>query len=159
MADKIMDREGQLFFEDFQVGDRFAGATHEITDDDYQLFAKLIHYDPEYARATRFGKPVAHGLLVMAMTVLGATPLSDRLHASIIAFVEQGCRFLQPVFAGDTLRSSFEVAELVPKEGRDFGIVRFKVDLTNQQGEIVLSAIHAYMLRRGNPDSGSLSRA
>ena len=154
-----------MFFEDFRVGDRFGGATHEMTDDDYRLFAQLtgdrhrIHYDPEYAKTTKFGKPVAHGLLVMAMTVLGATPLSDRLHASIVAFVEQGCRFLQPVFAGDTLRSSFEVAELVPKEGRDFGIVRFKVELTNQREETVLSATHAYMLRRRSLDPESLPRA
>ncbi len=151
----------QYYFEDFRVGDRFEGATHTIIEEDYQLFAKLtgdkhkIHYDPEYAKTTKFGKPVAHGLLVMAMTVLGATPLSERLHASIVAFIEQGCRFLHPAFAGDTLQSSFEVAEVVPKDGRDFGIVRFNVDLTNQRGETVLSAYHAYMLRKRHHHSSS----
>ena len=40
--------------------------------------AHPIHYDDDYAAKTRYGKRLAHGLLVMSMTALGATSMSPR---------------------------------------------------------------------------------
>ena len=143
---------GQLYFEDFSVGDRFASPSRTITDAHFLFFAGItgdnhpIHYDEEYARQTPFGGRVTHGLLVMAMTVLGASPLSHRLEASMIAFVEQGCRFLKPVLLGDTVHPHHEVVGLEPKRSR--GLVRFTTWITNQRGEKVLEGHHAYLIRR-----------
>lgn len=64
-----------------------------------------IHYDPAYAKNTRFGRPITHGLHLMALTALGATSLSEQLEESMVALLEQGCRFLRPVFAVSVLRS------------------------------------------------------
>ena len=86
-------------------------STHPKQTMDPVLFAKLtgddhpIHYDAEYAKQTRFGKPVAHGLLLMAHTALGATTLTRHVEDAIIAFVGQDCRFLKPVVIGDHIRS------------------------------------------------------
>jgi acyl dehydratase len=83
----------------------------------------------------------------MALTALGATPLSARLTEAMIAFVEQGAAFLRPVFVDDSVRSAFEVTELEQKPGREWGRVKFRVTLSNQRGETVLEASHAYRLR------------
>jgi acyl dehydratase len=141
----------QLYFEDFTLGDRFRSPSRTLGDAAFLFFAGVtgdnhpIHYDEEYARHTRFGARVAHGLLVMAMTAVGASPLSHRLEESMIAFVEQGARFLRPVLLGDTVHPEFEVAGLERKGER--GLVRLAVRVTNQRGEVVLEGHHVYLIR------------
>ena len=98
----------QYWFEDFTLGRQFSGTSHALDDAAFNQFAQMtgdahpLHYDAEYAKKTPFGKPVAHGLLLMSMTALGATPLSDNVEASMVAFIEQGGKFLKPVLVGDT---------------------------------------------------------
>ena len=146
-----MDDREQLYFDDFALGDRFRSPGHTIGDAHFAFFAGLtgdnhpIHYDEEYARQTRFGRRVAHGLLLMAMTALGASPLSPRLERSMIAFVEQGCRFLRPVFLNDTIHTEFAVAGLEKKGAR--GVLRLAVTVLNQRGEAVVEGHHVYLLK------------
>jgi acyl dehydratase len=83
----------------------------------------------------------------MSMTALGATAMSRRLHEAMVAFAEQRCRFLKPVFVGDVVTSRFEVAAVDHKPGRDTALVRFNVRLLNRAGEAVLEGEHSYLLR------------
>lgn len=143
----------QIWLDDFAPGQVFQGASTRCTVEAFLAFAQVtgdahpIHYDADYAARTRFGKPLAHGLLVAAYSALGATPLSDRVHDSMVAMLETGFRYLKPVFAGDTLTSRFEVAEVQRKPGKDAGVVRFRVTLVNQAGETVVDGHHAYLVR------------
>ncbi len=85
------------YFEDFHLGEKFHIPAKTMTDAHFLFFAGMtgdnhpIHYDDEYAKTTRFGKRVAHGLLVASMTASGASsfrrsskvrllPLSNSLH-------------------------------------------------------------------------------
>ncbi|HTY78112.1 MAG TPA: MaoC/PaaZ C-terminal domain-containing protein [Candidatus Bathyarchaeia archaeon] len=146
-----MPSESQLYFDDFTLGERFRSPGRTLGEAHFLLFAGLtgdnhpIHYDEDYARQSRFGARVAHGLLVMAMSALGATALSQRLEASMIAFLEQGGRFLRPVLLGDSVHAEFEVAGLERKG--DKGVLRLRIRLLNQRGEEVLEGHHAYLLR------------
>jgi len=146
-------RAEQLFAGDLVVGRTFAGEARAVGDEQFSLFARLtgdnhpIHYDDAFAAKTRFGKRLAHGLLLMSMTALGATALSRQLEDSMIAFAEQRCRFLKPVFVGDVVTSQFEVAAIDRRPGRDTALVRFNVRLLNGTGEAVLEGEHAYFLR------------
>ena len=146
-----MDDAGQRYFDDFTLGERFQSPGRTLGDAHFLLFAGLtgdnhpIHYDEDYARRTQFGARVAHGLLVMAMSALGASAYAQRLEASMIAFVEQGCRFRKPVLLGDTVHAEFEVAGLERKGDR--GVLRLRVSLLNQRGEAVLEGHHVYLLR------------
>lgn len=145
-------QEPQLFADDLALGQSFVGTPRKIGDDQFTDFARMtgddhpIHYDDAYAAKTRFGKRLAHGLLVMSMTALGATPMSRRIEDAMVAFVEQGARFLKPVLVGDTLTSQFEVASIDRKEGRDAAKVRFNVRLVNDRNETVLEGHHTYLL-------------
>ena len=146
-----MSGDDQLYFDDFKLGELFRSPGRTLGESHFLLFAGLtgdnhpIHYDEDYARRSRFGARVAHGLLVMAMSALGATALSHRLEASMIAFVEQGCRFLKPVLLGDSVHAEFEVAGLERKG--DKGVLRLRTRLLNQRGEAVLDGHHVYLLR------------
>lgn len=63
---------------DVKVGDTFS-ASREVTDELVHKFAELsgdynpIHLDEEFARTTRFGRRIAHGMLSGALisAVLG----------------------------------------------------------------------------------------
>ncbi len=116
------------YFEDFQVGEKFHIPAKTMTDAHFLFFAGMtgdnhpIHYDDEYAKTTRFGKRVAHGLLLTALTAVGASTLSSVLEGSMVAFVEQSARFLKPVLIGDTITPELEVSEVIPKA--DVGLLR-----------------------------------
>jgi acyl dehydratase len=127
----------QLFLGDFEIGARFAA----ITGDNHPL-----HYDQQYASETRFGACIAHGLLVTSYTALGAIPLSDRLKDSMIAFIEQGSRFLAPLYVGDRIRSCLIVESIEIKSGRNNGFVRFQVKLEKEDGSTILDGFHKYLL-------------
>lgn len=137
--------------EDLKPGEVFETPSKTLTDAHFLFFSGLtgdnhpIHYDEEYARKTRFGARVAHGLLVMAMTAVGASPLSHRLAQSMIAFAEQDCRFVKAVLLNDTVHPEFEVVGLDRKGER--GLLRLAVRVKNQRGELVLEGHHAYLLR------------
>lgn len=144
----------QYWFEDFTPGRKFPGTPHAVDAAAFGLFAQMtgdahpLHYDAEYAKKTPFGKPLAHGLLLMSMTALGASPLSPHVEQSMVAFLEQGCRFLQPVLAGDTVTPALEVEEARPTSNPANGVVRFAAGLTNQRGESVLAGFHTYLIKR-----------
>jgi len=143
---------GQRYFEDFSVGELFKAPSKTLTDAHFLFFAGLtgdnhpLHYDVEYAKQTRFGRPVAHGLLLASMTALGAGALAPLVEESIVAFVEQSCRFVGPAFVGDTIYPELEVAALEPRSR--LGLLSFTSRLRNQRGEVVLEGRHAYLIRR-----------
>lgn len=146
-------KRGQLFLEDFSAGQIFSGVPRKITDADVLSFAALtgdahpLHYDDEYAKTTRFGRPIVHGLHLMALTALGASPLSQQLEDSMIALLEQQASFKKPAFKDDTVRPEFEIEGIEQRPGREWGKLTIKVRLINQRNEIVLEGRHVYRVR------------
>jgi acyl dehydratase len=137
-----------MVLDELKPGDVFASPSKTLTDAHFLFFSGLtgdnhpIHYDVEYARRTRFGRPLAHGLLLASMTALGASSAAHRLDGFV--FVEQGCRFLKPVIVGDTIRPRLTV-EKVWREGRR-RFVRLATALVNQRDETVLEGFHVYQV-------------
>jgi acyl dehydratase len=132
--------------DDVRPGETFASPSKTLTDAHFLFFSGLtgdshpIHYDVEYARRTRFGKPLAHGLLLASLTALGASSAVPRIDGFV--FVEQGCRFLKPVVVGDTITPRLTLEQDWREGTRRF--VRFATRLTNQRGETVLEGFHVY---------------
>ena len=143
-------RTGQHYFEDFAVGDRFESPSKTLTDAHFMFFAGLtgdahpLHYDDEYAKGTRFGRRLTHGLLLTAMTAVGASTLSPLIEGSIVAFLEQTTRFLGPAFIGDTVKPRHEIVALERK--RSAGLLTLRVTLTNQRDELILEGQHKYLI-------------
>jgi len=140
----------QHYFEDFQVGDRFKSPSRTLTDAHFMFFAGMtgdnhpIHYDVEYARKTRFGSRLAHGLLLASLTAVGASTLAPLIEDSIVAFVEQTTRFRAPALVGDTIYPEHEVIALERK--RSAGLLTLRVALRNQRREVVLEGEHRYLI-------------
>ena len=129
-------------------GERFEGPSKTLTDAHFLFFSALtgdvhpIHYDVEYAARTRFGRPLAHGLLLSSLTALGASTARERLHGFV--FVEQGCRFLKPAVAGDTVRPRQTIERVWEENGKRF--CRVKTTVLNQRDEVLVEGFHLYRI-------------
>ena len=101
---------------EIEVGQVFSTPTKTLTDAHFLFFSGLtgdnhpIHYDVEYAKSTKFGAPLAHGLLLAGMTALGGSDASFQIDGSV--FVEQGSRFLKPAKIGDTIHTTLTVEKI-----------------------------------------------
>ncbi|MEM0350978.1 MAG: MaoC/PaaZ C-terminal domain-containing protein [Archaeoglobaceae archaeon] len=141
-----------MFFEDFSIGMKFETAGRTVTEADIVNFAGIsgdwnrIHVDEEYAKGTRFGKRIAHGLLTLTIT----SGLITRLRLtedSLIAFYGiDRLRFTKPVFIGDTIRALVEVEGKEDKG--EYGVIAFKVTALNQRNEVVLVATFKTAVRK-----------
>ena len=63
-----------------------------------------------------------------------------KFHGTTIAYLEHNKRFLAPVRAGDTLTSTWTVAELLPKPQRAGGVVVLKGVAVKQDSVAVADA-------------------
>lgn len=127
---------GWKTFEEFRVGDQ-ATFAKTIGDADILLFAAVsgdyyeLHHDAEYAKTTRFGQRVAHGMLTASLLSTTNGMLLERPGG---IFVSQTLHFKGPVVAGDTLTATSEVLEVLTEKRR----LRCRTWVRNQRGEIVL---------------------
>ncbi len=129
-------------FDEVGPGDRFASAV-TVTETHLVLGAGLIgdfnphHTNAEYAKGTRFGTPILHGMMTSA--IMGAA-VGMYFHGTAIAYLEHRARFLAPVRAGDTLTSRWTITELLPKPAHRGGIVVLAGRGTIQDGTLVAEA-------------------
>ena len=134
-------------FADVRVGDAFSSAL-TITETHIVLGAGLIgdfnphHVNAEYAKRTRFGTPILHGMLTSS--IMGAA-VGMYFHGTAIAYLEHNARFVAPVRAGDTLTTKWTVSDVLPKPKHSGGVVVLDGVATNQH-EVVVAQAHARIL-------------
>ena len=133
-----------LNFEDIHVGDTWRSPARTITETDIVHFAGStgdldpLHVDHEFAGASMYGKPIAHGLLGLSF-LAGLSSRSPWM--CNIAFTEiRQWKFLKPIYIGDTVHVLTEVSEMHDK-GRRSGRVVWRRQLVNQDGIIVQEGI------------------
>jgi len=108
-----------------------------ITEADILLFAAVstdnnpAHVNAAYARQTRFGRPMAHGMLTAGLV---SAILGGQLPGPGSVYVAQTLRFLAPVYAGDTLLATAEVVHVDREKNR----VKLRTTVTNQEEVRVL---------------------
>lgn len=139
--------ERQLkYFGDFQLGDCIVTHGRTVTEADIVNFAALtgdwhgLHSDAEYAKATRYGERIAHGMLVVSLSTGLWSPEYVSQWAFVAFYGIDGLRFTAPVKIGDTLHVEMVVTECVPK-GERGGVVVFGYTVKNQCGQDVLVAV------------------
>ncbi|MDT5369117.1 MAG: 3-hydroxybutyryl-CoA dehydratase [Mycobacterium sp.] len=137
------------YYEDLNVGQEFETGGRTITESYVLQFAMLsgdwhpLHTDAEYARANRFGAPISHGMLTLAV----ATGLMTLSTDSVQAFYGMDrVRFLRPVFFGDTIHLKTTITEKASvKDGS--GLISVNVEVLNQRGETVMAAVMKFVVR------------
>jgi 3-hydroxybutyryl-CoA dehydratase len=142
-------------FPEFSLGERF-GVTVGITERHLAQAAELtgdfnpLHVDDEFARPSRYGGCILHGV---ATAALMSAPFGNLVAGTAIAYLEQAARFIAPVRAGDTLEIVWRVVELLPKPAHGGGIVVAECETRNQRGEIVATARGKMLVSNQRPAS------
>jgi acyl dehydratase len=138
-------------FSEFAVGDRF-GDDVTITPGHLADGARLIgdynplHVDASFAERSRFGGPILHGVLTSALL---SAPFGNLVAGTAIGYLQHDARFLAPVRAGDTLRITWTVVDVVPKPARGGGIVVAECEARNQSDERVATAVGRMLVGEG----------
>ncbi|MBB2485947.1 hypothetical protein H5407_12020 [Mitsuaria sp. WAJ17] len=134
-------------FEDLAVGDSLLTHRRTVTEADIAAFGGVsgdyfyMHFDAEAAAASPFGRRIAHGYFVLSAAAgLFVWPGEGPVLAN---YGLDRLRFIQPVGIGDTIqaRLTCKRKQDKPQAGsrRGQGVVVWDVQVTNQQGETVLS--------------------
>jgi len=119
-----------------EVGQK-ARRSKTVTARDIELYAEItedrnpLHFDPDFASRTRFGRLVAQGGITAGM--LNALVAMD-LPGPGTVFMSQSLRYLAPTYLGDTLTAEVEVLAVKP----DKPVCQLKATVTNQDGTVVL---------------------
>jgi 3-hydroxybutyryl-CoA dehydratase len=98
-----------------------ANLSKTITETDIILFSAIsmdvnaIHLDEEYAKTTRFGTRIVHGMLTGSLI---SSVLANRLPGPGTIFLSQSMRFLAPVHPGETVTATVTVIEINAEKNR-----------------------------------------
>lgn len=152
-----------LQFDDLAVGDEWESPRRTITEADVVAFAGIsgdfnpLHVDHEAAKNGPFGRPVAHGLLGLAVASgLG----SSAPRVETLAFLGiLDWSFREPVAFGDTVGVVTRVEALEPRARGRRGVVTWHRQLVNQHGKVVQEGRTQTLVkgRAGTPEADSAS--
>ena len=135
-------------FEDLTVGDSLLTHRRTVTDADIVAFGGIsgdffyMHFDEIAAKASPFGKRIAHGYFVLSAAAgLFVSPGEGPVLAN---YGLDTLRFVKPVGIGDTIRARLTCKRKIDRnkvgaDGRGQGVVAWDVEVTNQDGEVVAS--------------------
>jgi acyl dehydratase len=127
-----------------QIGDKFS-TSKQITEAIVNAFAELsgdynpIHIDEEFAKTTRFGKRIAHGMISGALL---SSVLGFHLKERRVVYLSQTMKFVAPVFLDDTVTATATVTNI----REDKPIVTFETVCAKQTGETTLSGEAVLMI-------------
>jgi|ERR1017187_2735965 3-hydroxybutyryl-CoA dehydratase len=119
-----------------KVGDR-AAHTFIVSDEVVRGFSELtgdrnpIHLDEEFARATRFGRRIAHGMIAASQI---SAAIANTLPGPGTIYLSQSLQFVAPVFVGDVITTRVTVISI----REDKPIATLETVCENQKGEVVL---------------------
>jgi 2-methylfumaryl-CoA hydratase len=141
------------FFEDFRIGQVIRHATpRTITTGDVALYTGLfgprfaVQSSDGFAQAIGYPRAPVDDLLVFHV-VFGKTVPDISLNA-IANLGYAACRFLAPVYPGDTINAESEVIGLKENSSRKTGIAFVRSTGCKQDGSKVLEYVRWVMLRK-----------
>ena len=146
------------FFEDFRIGHVFRHAVpRTITVGDVALYTALygsrfaVQSSDAFAQAIGYPRSPVDDLLVFHI-VFGKTVPDVSLNA-VANLGYAACRFLAPVYPGDTLSAVSEVIGLKQNSNKQTGVVYVRSRGFNQHGDCVLDFVRWVMVRKRDPQA------
>lgn len=134
-----------LYMDDVTIGQSWTSPARTITETDLVNYAGIsgdfnpIHMDHEFARSGPFRKPIAHGILVMAISS-GLSVISPPMRT--LAFVGiLDWQFLEPVFIGDTLHVRTTVHDIEVRSRGRRALITWLREIVNQQEKVLQKGV------------------
>lgn len=132
-----------------QVGDT-AEFSKTMTDGDVRTFADLtgdhnpVHLDEEFARQSRFGRRVAHGMLTASLI---SSVLANKLPGEGTVYLSQSLQFVAPVYLDDTVTARVRVTKI----REDKPIATLETLCVNQRGETLVKGEAVVLVSTDRP--------
>jgi len=134
------------FFEDFRLGETLVHATpRTATEGDRAFYTGLypsrfaLHSSDSFAQACGFDESPLDDLATFHIAFGKTVPDVSLNAVANLGYAD--CRFLNPVFPGDTLRASSEVIGLKENSNGKTGIVYVRSTAVNQMNEPVVETV------------------
>jgi len=144
-------------FEEIKIGETVTTDSHLVTLENIEDFAEIsgdkfyAHMDENSLEGTIFTERVAHGYYILSRAAgLFVDPPKGPV---LLNYGIDECRFTKPVYPGMTIAVRFTVKEKVDQEKRSDddiakGIVKFLVDVYDDEGETVMLATILTMIKK-----------
>ena len=143
-----------MYFDDFNVGDKFTSPARTLTETDIVMFSGLsgdynpLHTDNEFCKSTIFGEKIAHGLLGLSI-VSGLVNRLGIFNGSAIAFLGiEKWKFVKPIMINDTIHVEMTVIDKRETSKDDRGIIFRETVLFNQHNEVVQQGTLPILVKR-----------
>jgi 3-hydroxybutyryl-CoA dehydratase len=139
-------------FNDVEIGDTFDTPGITIAESHVLGFAGLTgdfmphHVDETFARELKFKGRIAHGLLVLSLV----DGLKNRalVQFDVVAALNwENWRFVKPVSIGDRINARIEIANKRLTRSGERGIITLRIEVCNQDGEVVQDGCNQIMLQ------------
>ena len=127
---------------------RLVTFTKTVSEADVYLYAGITgdfspnHVNQVYMERSVWGRRMAHGMLlagfISTASTMAIADTRDGAEETPVAVGMDRLRFLKPVFIGDTVTVSYRIDRFDATKRRTFA----KVEVTNQDGELVAVADH-----------------
>ena len=136
-------------YNEVAIGESFSGSI-TVTETHLVLAAGLIgdfhplHVDQTYAEHTRYGGRVLHGVFTAALV---GGPVGTFFAGTGTAYLEHACRFKEAVHPGDTLTTTWTIAEKDDKPKHNGGVVTLTGVCCNQNDVMVVEADAKLLVR------------
>lgn len=143
----------KLFFDEYEIGTVRLSSGRTITETDIVVHAGQTgdfyphHMDAEWCKTQTFGQRVAHGTLILSVSV---GMLAGEINEAAFSYGYDKVRFISPVFIGDTITSRAQISGKQDhvKKPDHYGVVKEVVTVTNQNGETVIAFTHIYLVEK-----------
>ena len=131
-----------------KIGDHVS-FSKTVGESDIYLFAGITgdlsgnHVNEEYMRRSKYGRRIAHGVLIVGFMSTASTLIIDKcvsegIDETPVSLGYDRIRFLGPVFIGDTVTVSYTISEIdtVKRQSKS------SIEVRNQNGELVTVGTH-----------------
>ena len=119
--------------------------TKTVAESDIYLFGGISgdlgpnHCDEEYMKKTRYGRRIAHGVLIIGFMSTCSTKIIELAgNQPTVSYGYDKVRLVRPVFINDTISVTYTVASRDETQGKIWSDVVAK----NQHGDVVAVATH-----------------
>ena len=149
------------YFEELAIGETVFTDSHTVTLNNIEEFAEIsgdkfyAHMDENSLDGTIFTERVAHGYYILSKAAgLFVDPPKGPV---LLNYGIDECRFTKPVYPGMTIAVRFTVKEKINQEKKSEddiakGIVKFLVDVYDDENETVMLATILTMIKKKNQE-------
>ena len=122
-----------------------------VGESDIYLFAGITgdlsgnHVNDEYMSKSKYGKRIAHGVLMVGFMSTCSTMMIDKSQArsgpideTPVSLGYDKIRFLGPVFINDTVKLTYTITEIDPVKRQS----KSSIEVKNQHGDLVAVGTH-----------------